>query len=115
MAGSQHTALPRWNARLRKAAVTEASENLQGGQILIEVGNGFDAAEIVFQIEVFVRGVGIFIGQAEANENAGDFESVVHLGDEGDGATFADEDSLFLEAFLESRLGALKNRRVIGR
>jgi hypothetical protein len=30
------------------------------------VGNGFNAAEIVFEGDVFVGGVGIFIGEAEA-------------------------------------------------
>ena len=39
---------------------------LQGRQVGIKVGDGLDAAEIVFEGDVFVGGVGIFIGQPEA-------------------------------------------------
>src|SRR5258707_8486069 len=81
---------------------------LEGGQVLIEVGYGLDAAEIVLQIEMFVGGVGVFVGKAEAHEYAGDFKGVVHLGDEGNGAAFADEDGFFLKALFESGLGALE-------
>jgi hypothetical protein len=34
---------------------------LQRGQVGVEVGYGFDAAEIVFQGEMLVRGVGVFV------------------------------------------------------
>ena len=56
---------------------------LQGGQVGVEVGYGFDAAEIIFQGQVLVGGVGVFVWQAEADKDAGHFEGVVHLGDEG--------------------------------
>ena len=59
---------------------------------------GFYAAEIVFKGYVFVRGVSVFVWQAEADQDAGNFEGVVHLGDEGDGAAFADEYGAFAEA-----------------
>ena len=39
---------------------------LERGEVLVEVGYGFDAAEIVFQGQVFVGGVGVFVGEAEA-------------------------------------------------
>ncbi len=38
---------------------------LEGGEVLVEVGYGFDAAEIVFQGEVLVGGVGVFVGETE--------------------------------------------------
>jgi len=87
---------------------------LESGQVLIEMRYGLDAAEIIFEKEMFVRGVSVFIGQTEADEHAGNLESVRHLSDEGDGAAFADEHRFFLEAFLQSGLGFLKNRRVVG-
>ena len=74
---------------------------------------GFDAAEIVFQVEMLVGSVSVFVGQAEADENAGDFEGVVHLSDEWDRAAFADKDCFFLKAFFEGGLGALKNWRMV--
>jgi len=77
------------------------------------MGDGFYAAEIIFQIEMLVGCVSVFIGQAEADENTRDFERVVHLSDEGDGTAFANEDRFFLETFLESSLGALKDGGVV--
>ena len=63
---------------------------------------------------MLVRRVGIFIGQTETDENTGDFEGIVHLGDEWNGTAFADEYGFFLEAFFESSLSPLKNRSVVG-
>ena len=91
----------------------DGENNLEGGQVLVEVSYGFDAAEIVFKIEMFIGSVGVFIGQAEADEDAGNFKGIVHLGDERDRAAFANEDSFFVEALFESGLGALKNGRMI--
>jgi hypothetical protein len=89
------------------------NRQLEGRQVLVEVGYGFNTAEIVFEIEMFVGGVGVFVGQAEADEDAGNFKGVIHLGDERDRAAFADEDGFFVEAFFESGLSALKNGRMV--
>jgi len=86
--------------------------SLERSQRGVEVGDGFDAGEVIFEGDVFVGGVGVFVGEAEAEEDAGDFEGVVHLGDEGDGAAFADEDGFFAKAFFESRLRGFENGRV---
>ena len=40
---------------------------LQGGEIGVEVGDSLDAAKIIFQRDVLVRSMGVFIGQAEAD------------------------------------------------
>ena len=104
------TVLVRVRAPPSKARAEKKSES---GQVLVEMGDGFYAAEIVFQIEMLVGRVSVFIGQAKANENTGDLERVVHLSDEGDRTAFANEDRFFLETFLESSLGALKNGSVV--
>ena len=79
------------------------------------MGYGFDAAEIIFQGQVLVGGVGVFVGQAEADQDAGHFEGVVHLGDEGNGAAFADEYGFLAETFFQRGLGFRENGGVIGR
>ena len=71
----------------------------EGGQVGVEVGYGFYAAEIVFQGQVLVGGVGVFVGETKTDQDAGDFEGIVHLGDEGNGAALANEDRPFAEAF----------------
>src|SRR5271170_912486 len=76
------------------------------------MGDGFDAAKIVFEGEVFVGSVGVFVGETEADEHAGNLERVMHLRHEGDGAAFADEDGFFPETFFERALGNLENWRV---
>ena len=73
------------------------------------MGDGFDAAEIIFQGQMLVGGVGVFVGQAEADQDAGNFEGVVHLGDEGNGAAFADEYGFLAETFFESGLSLREN------
>lgn len=73
------------------------------------MGDGLDAAEVVFQGDVLVGGVGVFVGQAEAEEHAGHLEGVVHLGDEGDGAALADEDGLLAETLLQGALRDLED------
>ena len=77
------------------------------------MGDGFDAAEIIFQGEVFVGGMSVFVGQAEADQDAGHLEGVVHLRDERDRAAFADEDSLFAKAFFQRGLRFRENRSLI--
>ena len=77
------------------------------------MGDGLDAAEVVFKRNVFIGGVGIFVGQAEADQNAGHFESIVHLGHKRDGAAFANENGLFAKAFFQRGLRLLENRSVV--
>src|SRR5208282_3490770 len=89
--------------------------HLQGRQVLVEVSDSLDAAEVVLQENVFVGCVGVFIGQAEANQDTGNFKGVVHLRDEGNGAAFADEHGLLAETLLQGFLGNLENRRLISR
>jgi len=84
-------------------------------QIGIEKRDGFDTAEIVFEGDVFVRSVGILVGQAEAHEDAGDLENVVHLGDERNGAAFANEGSFLVKPLFQSAARLLKNRMGIRR
>ena len=71
------------------------ARGLEGGEIGVEMGDGFDAAEIVFEGEMFVGSVRVFVGQTEADEHAGNFESVMHLRDEGNGAAFTNENGFF--------------------
>src|SRR5258707_577420 len=78
------------------------------------MSDSFDAAEIVFEVEMLVGSVSVFVGKAKADEHAGNLEGVIHLGDERNGAAFTNEDRFFLEAFFQSGLGALKDRSVIG-
>ena len=56
----------------------------EAGQVFVEMGYGADTTVVIFQGQVFVRGVGIFVGKTEADQDAGYFESVVHLRDERD-------------------------------
>ncbi len=53
---------------------------------------------------MLVGGVGVFVGQAEADQDAWNFEGVVHLSDEGDRTAFADEYGPFAKAFFERTL-----------
>ena len=85
-----------------------AAPQLESGQVGVEVGYGFDAAEIIFQGQMFVGGVGVFVRQAEADQDAGHLEGVVHLGDEGNRAAFADEYGPLAEAFFQRALGCLR-------
>src|SRR5438876_4186909 len=87
---------------------------LESGEIGIEMGDGLDTAEIVFKGKVLVGSVRVFVRQAEAKQNAGHFESVVHLCHERNGAALANEYGFFAEAFFQSRLGLLENGIVIG-
>jgi hypothetical protein len=40
---------------------------LVGAKVSIEVGDGLDASEIIFEGDVFIGGVGVFVGQTEAH------------------------------------------------
>src|SRR5271165_7695877 len=82
------------------------------GQVGVKMSYGFYATEIIFEGDVLVGGVGVFVGQAKANEHAGDFEGVVHLGHEGNGAAFADEYGALAETFFQGALRFLENGRL---
>jgi len=56
----------------------------ESGEVGVKMGDGLDAAEVVFEGDVFVGSMGVFVGQAKANQDAGDFESVIHLRNKGD-------------------------------
>jgi hypothetical protein len=75
------------------------------------MGDGFDAAEIIFKSKVFVGSMRVFVRKAEADEHARNLEGVVHLRDEGYGAAFADKDGFFSVTLFESGLRDLENRR----
>src|SRR5256885_9075667 len=87
---------------------------LERSQIRVEVGHGFDAAEIVFKSQMFVGGVGVFVRQAEAEQDARHLEGVVHLRYERDGTTLANENSLSPEALHQRGLCFLENGIVVG-
>src|SRR5207249_4182707 len=93
---------------------TGAEAGLESSEVGVEMGDGLDAAEIVFEGNVLIRSVRVFVWEAEANQNAGHFEGVVHLRDERDGTALANEYGFFAEAFFQSRLGLLENGIVIG-
>src|SRR6058998_1843239 len=86
---------------------------LQGGEIGVEVGDSLDAAKIIFQRDVLVRSMGVFIGQAEADQDARHFKSVIHLRYEGDGTALANENCFLAKPLFQSRLGLLENGIVI--
>ncbi len=93
---------------------THSEVRSKSSEIGVEVGDGLDAAEIVFEGNMLVGGMRVFIGEAETEQNARDFKGVVHLRDKGDGAAFANENGFPAEAFFQSRLGLLENGIVIG-
>ena len=42
---------------------------LEGGQVGVEVGDGLDSAKIIFQRDVFIRSVGVFVRQSETHQH----------------------------------------------
>src|SRR5271154_2116070 len=64
---------------------------------------------------MLVGGVGVFVGEAETDQDAWNLEGVVHLGYERDGAAFADEYGFLAETFFERGLSLGENGGVIGR
>ena len=63
---------------------------------------------------MLVGSVSVFIREAETDQDAGDFESVMHLGNKRDRTAFADEHGLFAKALFEGRLSLQKNRGMEG-
>src|SRR6266853_2077693 len=77
------------------------------------MGYGFNAAEVVLKGDVFIGGVGVFIGQAETNQDARHFKGIVHLGYEGYGTSVADEKSFVDKSLFQGRLSLLENGIVV--
>src|SRR6185437_10834480 len=75
---------------------------------------GFYAAEIIFQRNMLVGRMRVFVGQTETKKDAGHFESVVHLRDKRNRAAFADEYRFFAKAFFERVNCLLENGMRIG-
>src|SRR6266852_1305659 len=103
-----------WASRGAACCAPTRKARLKIGQIGVEMGDSLDAAEIIFQRDVLVGSMGVFVGQAEADQNARHFEGVVHLSDEGDGTALANEDGLLSETLFQSCLCLLENRIVVG-
>src|ERR1700736_4324608 len=69
----------------------------------------FYSAEIIFQGNVFVGSVRVFIWQSKAEEHAGNLESIVHLRDERDRTTLANKYRLLAKTLFERGLRLLEN------
>src|ERR1700730_17057277 len=110
LAGVKHFPPP----KLPSKALAPTKSSSQGREIRVEVRDRFDSAKIIFQRDVFIGRVGLFVRQSKSNQNAGYFESVMHLRNEGNGTAFANENSLFPKTFFQSTLRLLKNRRLKG-
>src|SRR6266481_6128632 len=93
-------------------AFLDAASPLQRGEISVEVGDGFYSVEVIFQEDVFVGSVSVFVRKAEADQNTRNLEGVMHLGDERDRAALADENCLLAESFFERGLRLLEDGRV---
>ncbi len=103
---------------IKRAFPSRASfraKNLLRGELLVEERDGLDSAEIIFQSDVFVGCVRVFVGQSEAQQHAGNFKCVVHLRDERNRTAFADENSFLAEAGFERVNRRLKNRMRVRR
>jgi hypothetical protein len=75
--------LPSETRQAARITAVQRPPALQSRQIGIEVGDGLDAAEIIFQRDVLVGSMSVFVGQAEAEQNARHLEGVVHLCNKG--------------------------------
>jgi len=75
--------------------------------LLQEAHDRFDAQIEVLQVELFVGGVDVVVGQAEAHHDAGDAEMAVKVADDGDGAAGADEDRLLAPNLFQRPRGRL--------
>src|SRR5208337_3133270 len=76
-------------------------------QLLEEAADGFDAVVEVGDVELLVGGVEVVVGKAEAHHHAGNFQDVLKVGDDGNGAAAADEDRIFLEGVVQGFRGGL--------
>src|SRR6202035_2437078 len=87
----------------------------EAAQAFIELRDGLDSAEIIFQSDVLVRGVRVFVGQPEAQQDAGHLERVVHLRDKRNRSALADKNGALAKTFFKRTVRHLKIRMRIGR
>src|ERR1700730_4101691 len=110
LAGVKHFPPP----KLPSKALAPTKSSSQGREIRVEVRDGFDSPEIIFERYVFIGRMSIFVRQSKSNQNAGHFERVMHLRNEGNGTAFANENSFFPKTSFQSALRLLKNWRLKG-
>src|SRR5271154_5565837 len=84
-------------------------------ELIVKKRDSLNSAEIIFQRDVFVRSVRIFVRQSETEKNTRNFKGIVHLGHEWNRTAFANEHSFLAEARLQSVNGFLENRMGIRR
>src|SRR5580658_8667625 len=88
---------------------TGTIEVLSGGEFVIKKRYGFNSAKIIFQRDVFVRRVSIFVRQAKTQKHARNLKGVVHLRHKRNGTAFANEYSFLTESGFERVDRFLKN------
>ena len=74
---------------------------LQTSQAFVKLGHGLDPAEIIFERDVFVGSMRVFVRQAEAEQDARHFECVMHLRDERNRSALADEHGALAKSLLK--------------
>ena len=84
--------------------------SLQISQAFVELRHGLDPAEIIFERDVFVGRVRVFVRQAKAEQDARHFECVMHLRDERNRSALADEDGALAESLLQGIVRDFKER-----
>ncbi len=80
-------------------------EEFSFSQLFEEAADGFDSPVEVWDVELFVGGVQVVVGQAEAHHYTGNFQDVLEVSDDGNRAAAADEDRLFLERVVQGFRG----------
>src|SRR5262245_49964912 len=93
-------------------SVADCGSGFQLSDLLIEKRRGDDAAVEVAQIQLFVRGVGILIRQADPKEHGGDAELLLEGGDNRDRAAFAVEHRWLAETAFDGASSRLHERVV---
>src|SRR5271168_3273658 len=83
--------------------------------MFVEECDGSNSTEIIFERDVFVRGMRVFVRQSEPQEDARNFEGVVHLSYEWDRTALSDENSFLSKARFECVNRFLENRMRIRR
>lgn len=71
-----------------------------GGELGPEHGAHLHSATVAFKIEFFVGGVGVVIGQGQAEEQGVHSQDFSNLVDDGDGSTFTQKDWVMAESSL---------------
>src|SRR5208282_4974645 len=80
----------------------DGARKLRRSQALVEDRDGLDSTEIIFERDVLIGRVSILVGESEAHQDTRDLERIVHLRNEWNRATLADERRLPAEARFES-------------